>query len=645
MRKYRNLLSPIRVGPYVIKNRMFSANAIPHFLQGPETYPGPDTLTYYGDLARNGASVVTVSTNYDKGVRQIPVPDVSRFQVFDFDDPSAENYLSQLAEIVKFYGAMPCAGARANEPRGYNVVAGPLTWDQHYEPEDGEELSEAQIEEMCEDIRRQVRYLYRNGFTMIEMSFAYGCNLPSRFMSSRLNTRTDKFGGSLENRCRFALMECMAAKEAAPKSLLQIIVSGEMDGMTLEETIEFIRMAEPYVDIVQVRAPTCMLSHPTGFNSQQGIYETIQYASAIKKAGVKPKVLVVGGYLDPDAMEEYLEKGYCDLFSMGRAWICNPNYGQLVAEGRSEDIAPCVRCNKCHIQNSTGPWLNVCSINPKHGMMSRLPYMTNFERRPKKLAVIGGGPAGMAAAYTAVKLGHSVTLFEKTGQLGGQLLHADYFSFKWPLRNYRNWLAEQCEKNGVDIRLNTAPTPEQIQADGYDAVFVALGVRPNRLPIPGMDDPKVLAAQEVPGRESELGPRVIVVGGAETGVETALYLEETGHQVTVVTRSDSIAPDCDRIHYREALLDACAAAKNLRFVFGAQTTAVQENAVCYVDAQGNEQRLESDSIVVSGGVVPLQEEALSFAGCAPVFKILGDNLTPGNMQAAIRSGFAAAELL
>ncbi len=646
MKKYSHLLSPIKVGSYVLKNRMISANAIPHFLQGPETYPGPDTITYYGDLAKNGAGVVTISMNYGpKEMRQSPIPDVSRFQIFDRDDPSVENYLSQLAEVVKFYGAMPCAGVRADEPRGYNVVAGPLTWDEHYQPEDGEELSESQILEMCEDVKRQAKYLYRNGFQMIEMSFAYCCNLPSRFMSSRLNTRTDQYGGSLENRCRFALMQCKAVKEAVPDALLEIIVSGEMDGMTSEETIKFVKMAEEYVDIIQVRAKTCMLSHPTGFNSTFGKYPTIAYAKELKKAGVKAKIEVVGGYLDPDDMEEFLKNGYCDLISMGRAWISNPEYGHLIEVGDKEDIAPCIRCNKCHIQNSTGPWLNVCSINPKHGMMPRVPYMTAIERSAKKLAVIGGGPAGMYAALTAVKLGHSVTLFEKGDKLGGQLLHADYYSFKWPLRYYKDWLIEQCQKAGVKICLNTAATPTMVCNMRFDAVFAAMGVTPRKLLIPGIDGSNVWAAQRVPGREQELGKNVVLIGGAETGVETALYLEETGHHVTVLTRQSVIAPDCDRIHYREVVLDACATAKNLEFIFGAKTTAIEGNAVRYLDADGVEQYIAADSVVISGGVVPMQEEAISFAQSADIFKIIGDNAVPSNLQAAIRSGYAAAVLL
>ena len=647
VKKFPTLLSPLVLGKYVVKNRMESANAIPHFLQSAETYPAPDTITYYEDLAKMGAGIVTVSPYFGKKEiqREMPLGDVRRFPVFDRDDPSVENYMSQIAEIIKFYGALPCIGVRPDEPAGYNVVGGKVAWDQHEDAEDGLEITEELIEAMVEDVRDRTRYLWRNGFQMASIPLGYGCCMASRMMDSTLNARTDKFGGSLENRCRLAVMECRAVKEACPDVLLEIIVSGEMTGMTQAETIEFLRMVEPYVDVVQVRADTCMNSHPTGFNSVKGDYQTIHYARAIKNAGIKTAIEVVGGYHDPADMEKFLAAGDCDLISMGRAWICDPDYGKKVFAGNDEDIVPCVRCNKCHLQNETGPWLNVCSVNPIHGLRARMRHMVDPSGTPKRVAVIGGGPAGMTAALTAVKCGHQVDLYEKRDRLGGQLLHADYSSFKWPLRDYKNWLICQCEKNGVRIHLNHAPTPEELTAMEYDVVFAALGARPNSLPIPGIDGDNVTFAMDVYGKEETLGHRVAVIGGAETGVETALYLETCGHEVTVLSRQTEIAPDCDRIHYREVVLDACAEAKHLTFLLEAATTAISPDGVEYRDKDGAVHRVDADSVVVSGGSRALQQEALAYASCAPEFRLLGDCNVVSNMQAAIRSGFAAATLI
>lgn len=647
VKKFPTLLSPLVLGKYVVKNRMASANAIPHFLQAAETYPAPDTITYYEDLAKMGAGIVTVSPYFGKKETQrvMPLGDVRRYPVFDRDDPSVENYMSQIAEIIKFYGAIPCIGVRPDEPTGYNVVGGKVAWDQHEEAEEGLEITEELLEQMVEDVRERTRYLWRNGFQMASIPFGYGCCMASRMMDSNLNIRTDKFGGSLENRCRLALMECRAVKETCPDVLLEITVSGEMPGMTQAETIEFVKMCEPYADVVQIRADTCMNSHPTGFNSVRGDYQTIHYARAMKKAGIRTALEVVGGYHDPVDMERYLADGDCDLISMGRSWICDPEYGKKIYAGNDEDIVPCVRCNKCHVQNETGPWLNVCSVNPIHGLRARMSHMADPSGISKRVAVIGGGPAGMAAALTAVKYGHKVDLYEKNNQLGGQLIHADYSTFKWPLKDYKDWLIRQCEKNGVQIHLSVAPTPEELTAMNYDVVFAALGARPNFLPIPGMEGQNVTFAMDVYGHEGELGHNVVVVGGAETGIETALYLEECGHTVTVLSRQKEIAPDCDRIHYREVVLDACHNAKNMTFLLEASTTAILPDGVEYRDKDGATHKICADSVVVSGGSRPLQQEALQYAGCAPEFKILGDCNVVSNMQAAIRSGFAAASLI
>lgn len=645
--EFPTLLSPLVIGKYVAKNRMESANAIPHFLQSAETYPGPDTITYYEDLAKNGAAIVTVSPYFGKKETQriMPLGDVKRYPVFDRDDPSVENYMSMIAEIIKFYGALPCIGVRPDEPPGYNVVGGPVSWDQHEEGEEGLEITEELLEGMVEDIRDRVRYLARNGFVMASIPLGYGCCMASRMMDANLNTRTDKFGGSLQNRCRLAIMECKAVKETCPDILLEIIVSGEMPGMTQQETIEFVKMVEPYVDIVQIRADTCMNSHPTGFNSTREAYWGVPYARAMKAAGIKAKIELIGGFHNPYHMEKYLADGTCDLISMGRSYICDPEYGKKIFDGNAEDIIPCVRCNKCHVQNETGPWLNVCSVNPIHGLKARMDHMIMPSGTRKRVAVIGGGPAGMAAALTAVKYGHSVDLYEKREYLGGQLNHSDYSDFKWPLKDYKDWLIRQCEKNGVVIHLNTYLSPEDLQAMHYDVVFAALGARAKALPIPGVDNENVIYALDVYGNADKVGQKVVVIGGAETGVETALYLCQIGRDVTVLSRQNDIAPDCDRIHYREVVVDAVHDAENLTYILEATTTAITTEGVVYTDKNGNSHVVPADSVVVSGGVVPLQEEALAYANCAREFKLLGDCNVPNNMQAAIRSGFAAASLI
>ena len=147
---------------------------------------------------------------------------------FDRDDPSVENYMSQIAEIIKFYGAIPCIGVRPDEPPGYNVVGGKVAWDQHEEAEEGLEITEDLLERMVEDVRDRTRYLWRNGFQMASLPLGYGCCMASRMMNGNLNTRTDQFGGSSGKPLpvSFQIMECKAVKETCPDVLLEVTVSG-----------------------------------------------------------------------------------------------------------------------------------------------------------------------------------------------------------------------------------------------------------------------------------------------------------------------------------------------------------------------------------------------------------------------------------
>jgi NADPH-dependent 2,4-dienoyl-CoA reductase/sulfur reductase-like enzyme len=278
----------------------------------------------------------------------------------------------------------------------------------------------------------------------------------------------------------------------------------------------------------------------------------------------------------------------------------------------------------------------------------------------KKVAVIGGGPAGLQAAITAAERGHSVTLYEATGYLGGQLFHAESFAFKWPLRDFKNWQVRQAEKLGVEILLNTKATPALIQAGGYDAVIAATGAKPV-FPknIAGLRDEngnvKYPHAHDVFGREADLGKHVVIVGGSETGIETALYLLENGHDVTIVTRRERIGIDCSKAHYiTKSWMDTrrgdgradeapeWAKYDNLITIPNATTTRVEGNRVFYTDATGTEQSVSGDSVVINGGVAPLQEEALGFYGIANKFVVIGDANGVGNLQKCIREGWSRA---
>lgn len=263
----------------------------------------------------------------------------------------------------------------------------------------------------------------------------------------------------------------------------------------------------------------------------------------------------------------------------------------------------------------------------------------------RKVAVMGGGPAGMKAALTAVERGHQVSLFEKSGKLGGQLLHTDYSSFKWPLRDYKDYLIRKLEASGADIRLNTAPSPEDIVSEGFDALLYAVGAEPKRPNIPGIDGDHVRTALDVYGHEQELGHRVVVIGGSETGVETAAYLSMCGHKVTVLTRGRMLAHDSQPVHYREMFEELWKELEDFDYYVKVTTTSIENDRVSFTDSEGLKQSIYANDVVVCGGMAPRMADAPAYSDVVKYFRIIGDCKRVGDVRTATKAAYVAAMLI
>jgi NADPH-dependent 2,4-dienoyl-CoA reductase/sulfur reductase-like enzyme len=446
-----------------------------------------------------------------------------------------------------------------------------------------------------------------------------------------------------------------AIKEKLGKNFLtEAYVYGMMDNIyDTEFMAAVIKELEDVVDVVSIKEKDAASNHPTGFQFQKGEHPCFQYAKAIRDTGAKVKIGVNGGFQDPAELDEYLKNGDCDLFAMARGLFADEEYMEKVLSGRGEDITPCIWCNKCH-GTMTPPWISFCSVNPRLGIDPMLLEAMPEKVTPKKTAVIGGGPIGMRAAIMAAQQGHQVTLFEKTDYLGGQLRHSDYVSFKWPLRDYKDWLKRQLVKNGVTVRLRTKATPSLIEAEGFEAVIAATGAKP-KVPKFAQDQEGklkdgLMTCLDVFGNEEKLGKKVIIVGGSETGVETGMHLCELGHEVTVLTRQNEIAHDASHLHaitmaiitydpedYHEIIKCAWEKYDTFHSIVEANTTEVTANSVTYQDAQGESHTLAADSVVICGGMQAQRDEALSFFGTADRFFITGDCEKVANLQAGNRS--------
>lgn len=669
--RYKNLLSPVQIGNVILKNRLGYPNASPHFLQGPETYPAEPYRAFTANLAKNGAAFIVVAewANYP-AQRHGPVDmDMTHMQAFDMTDPAVHNYVSQMCEEVHFYGSKLLLTINLSYPEGYTLNGG-KAHGPGPQP-DTQPVPLEQIPAVVEDYVQRVRRYKNLGFDGINVR----CDM---MMCPGEKERQDQYGGSLENRTRI-LHEAFAAvkKQLGSDFLISGTVAWEQpngyggdhkagSGYTEEDTLEFCRLFEDVIDILEVREHDGCASHPTGYNFTQGVHPTVEFCAKAKAMGIHMLFQPLGGFQEPEEMERYLTEGKCDLFGVGRAFMADAEYGKKLYEGRGEDITPCLKCNKCHgvVLPEPAPWTSVCSVNPQQGLGHKLHRMIEGGTIPKKVAVIGGGPAGMRAAIYAAERGHQVTLFEQSDKLGGQLFHSDYFPFKWPIKNFKNWLVRQLGTHKVDVRMNTKPTAQMIQAGGFDAVIAATGAVVN-VPknIAGIYSENgklrsgVMTWAESCAREPELGHRVTVIGGSEVGIETAMYLAGKGHEVTVLTRQKKVAHNASGLHYitqavvligEDGIARESAAWKaypNLHSVTNATTTKVEGTNVFYTDKDGGEQKVEGDSVVLCGGMTPQTAEAMEYAGLTNVFYAIGDCNGAGNLEVCNREAFARAMLL
>lgn len=646
-KRYPHLLSPLKIGNTVLKNRMVVTNSLPLFLQGPEPFPADGVFTHYINKAKNGAAIVTCTCGSDVKFAP-PTRESVHFAWFDIYDPKCQNYLCQLTDAIHFYGAKASiTPAPAGFP-GYDVSAGEMRhpFDPDSPPIINREISEEQMEAITDDYVKQAKLLKQFGFDIFSLHMAYRGPLLARFLSPLTNERTDKYGGSLENRARFPLMIFKRIKEACGKEFLieGLISAVEPEGgNTIDDTIAFAKMAEDCLDILQLRAGDIDSNHPTGFIAEPR--PLARYAKELKDSGAKVIVTSLGGYQDIDASDEAIASGEADLIAMGRCWISNPDYGAKVYEGRNEDVTPCIRCNKCQVESSDAIFHSVCSVNPLIGMEHLSKRLIDPPTASRRIAVIGGGPAGMKAALVAAERGHQVTVYEKEGRLGGQLKHTDEASFKWPLRKFKDYLAHQVEKSGVDVRLNTEATPDMIREEGFDVVLVAVGADPVVPDIPGADGDAVTFAADAFERESSLAERVAIIGGGDVGAEAGLYLAERGHCVTVLEMRGMLAADAAPVFYRSVLQDICAKQSGLDIILNARCVGIDADGVAYVGADDAEHRVAAGSVVLAVGTKARTDDALRFYGSAGRFHLIGDCESAGNVQMSIRSAFAIASIV
>lgn len=676
MKAFPTLLSPIKIGNRILKSRFLYPCALPHFLQGSENYPGEPIRHFYTQVARNGAAVIFWHDLSNHFQRQ-QTGDAGHFANYDPDDKGAQNYLCQLAEQVHYYNTLLTTDILVDVKMGYTVSGGDthyarnagatadaegLQGDTSKPPMDDDEMppmmfsqktmfSEQDIEELIqESIEKALMY---KSFGWDAVSFDISRGHLGEFRQASINHRTDQYGGSFENRIRFPLEYIKRVRQAIGRDML-IIVNTAGIGSTddagqsweddPEEYLEFLRRISPYVDLLHLRGD--IFKEAEDYKNPP----ELQDVDRIKAAGITIPICSRTGFQTPDLMEKTVASGRCEMMSSAHMFITNAqNLGQLLQEGRNDDVVPCIACGVCQGISRTGMWTSRCSVNPELGIGYRLDKLTTPTGKSQSVAVVGGGPVGMYAAVEASKRGHTVTLFEAQQELGGQLLQANKSLLHKHLDRYLDFLKYQLEKQKVTVQLGIKATPGMLQ--NYDVVLISIGAQPTVPGIPGAETAVAFNSVNVYGNEHYVGQRVVVIGGSTGMAEAGAHLFLSGRNVTVLTREKDIGHDLAGAHTNHALMSAVMGPRMGTYQEGFQvirrvnTLKLEPGKVTYQDKAGAIHELECDTIIANGGMRVDAEEVCALSGAADRYFLIGDANGHHNLFQGIRDAFAAVNQL
>lgn len=551
--QYENLMSPFKIGNVEIKNRFCLAG------MGNRCYDAKggindEGVNYFAHIAKGGFGLVMTGG-------WITDIDVDKKQLIDRISPSwhEKNFVlscTELTDRVHSYGAKMFAQLSLGVGRnaGWKSASpNPAFWN----PD--QIVGELTVDEIKRKIEQEVecaRRCKRAGFDGVEVHAMHYGYLLDQFALSLTNHRTDEYGGTLENRLRFAREVLEGIKQVCGEKYpvtirlgLKSFATGlgkghaslfgeDEAGRTIEEGVEICKLLESY--------------GYDALNCDVGIYEAWYHQcppmytpkcsyvplAAQAKQAVNIPVILSGRMNDPDLAEKAIAEGKIDAVSLGRAALADPEFPNKVAMGKVEKIRPCLSCCQCIASEFSIGGMLGCSVNP--AITRELSYGIKKTDNPKKVVVVGGGISGMEAARTATLSGHSVTLLEESNVLGGNLIPASNHSFKEDLDMLNKWYQRELAELNVDVRFNTKATADVVKQLKPDVVLVATGSVPVSPKIPGYDHPKHAGCLDVLVGGRKVGDKVTIVGGGLTGVEMAIDYAMEGKKVSVVEALDDI---------------------------------------------------------------------------------------------------------
>lgn len=634
---YPKLFQKGKIGHLTVKNRIIR-NSMGTYLANPDCSVTINNLKAAAEAASGGCGLVFMDNVVIKNMYHMGLSAANDTYI-----PG----LAMMADAIKEHGAL--AGMQLSHPGrdtgfvgGTEVVsASRITYEPWYEAgaELPRELSIEEIHALIRQYGEAAARVRKAGFDIVEIMAAAGC-LPTNFLSPHDNHRTDIYGGNLHNRMRFLIETVHSIQKYAgsdyPISVKLSMDDLEPDGIRLQETIEVCKALEK-TGVVLLNL--VIGTHATTVNST-GFWAWASAADLVKQIRdqVHIPVMYTGSIQSPQKAEELLENGITDFIGTARQVLADPFWPKKAKEGKSEDIVPCIRCMiGCTDRGIMGNHPIQCAVNPVLYKYYEEAYPKTDV--PKRIAVIGAGPAGMSAALTAAKRGHNITVYEKR-EIGGTMIEAAVPEYKSDIRRFTQYLKKQAEKYDTITFLYEEANAQIIKDGNFDAAVIAVGGKARTLSVPGINEQNTAYALEyLSGNVKFSGNKAMVIGGGITGAETALELASEGKEVTIVEMLDKFLDSHATVipGYLMALKKA-----NVHIITGHRLESVHNNYAVITDRFGNTCKLETDCIVIAAGFLPQQELAHELEETTDMeIYMAGDCQKVRQIQDAVHEGYIA----
>ena len=629
-----SLFNPVTIGSLTIENRIVMPPMATNYASK-EGYVTDKIVDYYAERARGGVGYITVEHT---GI--LPEGKASPKMLLISSDTHASHF-KRLVDAIhdaggKVFVQINHAGRQTMPSVTGSPIVGPSPISHLPDPPEEmipRELTVVEIENLVQAYTDAAQRVKEIGADGVEIHMAHGY-LICAFLSPFSNKRTDEYGGDINGRAKFAIDVLRSVRKQVGDGFpISCRLSGDEyveGGLEIEQTKTIARILESEgADVLHIsaaNAASVYKNHPP-YYLEEGVF--VHLAQAVKSV-VNIPVITVGRIRNPKMANQIIQDGMADLVSMGRALIADPHLPRKAREGRYEEIIPCISCNKC-IQTLRKDCVR-CSVNPEAGNETRFQF--DKSDQPKRVWVVGGGPAGLKSAEIASFRGHDVTLFEKETVLGGRVRVGATPPQKAVLNELIDYLEGRARAHGTRIDLGKTFTEGMVDTDKPDVLIVATGASPKLPDVSGADESSALNVDEALTSGDRIGERVLIVGGGGTGAEIADLLSEKGKTVTIVEMLDAIASDLV-VHLQHYLLNRLQE-KQVAIMTQTRVQEIGKDYAIVEDSSGT-RRLEGfDTIVMAiGAESPNNTIYENLKGKIEELYVIGDAAQPREIIDAV----------